>query len=669
MKPRKKFFGLKPELLLLYIIVLGIFALYAGSLQLVAAHDDVVNLDVISQRSLLQLFDLAPYGTGYYRPMSFVPWAITRGLFGWYQPAILHAWNLFCQVLNTVLVGVLAARLGRLFGIRSRALPVIAALVFGLFPFNYQAVLWAGALPHPLATFFGLMALHAYLTWRRGLRRETRIKRPTYLIALSAILLIAASLSAEEGIVFGVFLCLIELVSSVQRRQRPSLAALFLTGMSLAYAPIYLWFIRPSWMHISGQTPSSNLNDILTSFVYQAQGMVAWVVILLRPIVGLPSYGQTIILLALGAVCLVGLILLWVKRMLSIGLIGLGWWVVAIIPSLILLSPDYVLTSPRLMYIASVGVALFNTALIVACLHLLRRPIIQVAFLVLLAPLFIWGATHISTWVTEVARVPAALRVIDRDVRTSDPASKVLLINTPAWEAPAVPSFFVGIESIPIYRSKMLAAVSDTQREEQSVRHDISLTHNDSFTYVPYGDVIDDTALRIAILASDRIYKFDYDDPPGVRARLIGTIDRNDKNVAILAQYTRGSAQATINAAQATQCGEVIQVSLTWSGVKNITEPVSVFVHGQDAAGQQVVVADFDLLDGYLPLDQVPPGVMITETRLINLPSNAAQVDAVSVGVYTRSDVQRLHTQNADGTHLEGDALNVPVRRNAAACR
>ena len=61
MKPRKEIFWLKPDLLLLCVIVLGIFALYAGSLQMVAAHDDVVNLDAISQRSLLQLFDPNPW--------------------------------------------------------------------------------------------------------------------------------------------------------------------------------------------------------------------------------------------------------------------------------------------------------------------------------------------------------------------------------------------------------------------------------------------------------------------------------------------------------------------------------------------------------------------------------------------------------------------------------
>ena len=167
--------------------------------------------------------------------------------------------------------------------------------------------------------------------------------------------------------------------------------------------------LRPAWRHISGQTPSTGLSDVFISFVYQAQGVVAWVVILLRPIVGLPSNGWLIILIALGVVCLGGMALLWTRRMWPFGILSLGWWGIAIVPSLILLSPDYVLTSPRLMYIASVGIALFDAALVMVCLRLLRRPVFQALFLALLTPLFVWGGMHLSTWVSEVARVPAAL--------------------------------------------------------------------------------------------------------------------------------------------------------------------------------------------------------------------------------------------------------------------
>ena len=84
---------------------------------------------------------------------------------------------------------------------------------------------------------------------------------------------------------------------------------------------------------------------------------------------------------------------------------------------------------------------------------------------------------------------------------------------------------------------------------------------------------------------------------------------------------------------------------------------------------QQVAVADRDLLDGYLPLDRVPAGVTITETRQISLTASSISVTTISMGIYTRSDVQRYQTYDAAGVHLDGDALSVPVQHESRACR
>ena len=670
MKPRKDSSWPKPDLLLQYAIVLCVFAIYAGSLQLVAVHDDVVNLDAISHRSLLQLFDLRPYGTGYYRPMSFVPWVITRDLFGWYQPTVLYAWNLSCEILNIALIAALASRLGRLFGIRSRVLPVAVALIFGLFPFNYQPVLWAGALPHPLAAFFGLLALHAFLTCRLKSAAHLSAIQKAFWVALSIILLAGSFLSAEEGYAFGLFMLLIEAVNVLRHRQRPQLAVLLPAGLALIYVPLYTFFIRPAWMHISGQAPSASVNDVLASLTYQAQGMVYWWIILLRPVIGLPANRQLIVLGLLVTTCLVGLVMLWIKRLWAHGLVGLGWWAVAIVPSLFLLSPDYVLVSPRLLYIASMGVSLFLGAIVASLVLILRRRVLQALLWLMLVPLFLWCASYLSNWVMATSRYSAALRVIDRDTRISAPSARVLLINVPAWETPTVPQFLIGNESLPLFQSNILAAVSGTQRELIVARHDISLRKSEglSFFYPPIGRPIDDTALREAILKSDLIFKFDQ-DPPGLRARLIGRIDKRRTETGGLAFFTDNNAQELVDEAHAYRCGDEVRLDLSWSVVKDVHEPVGIFVHGLDAAGQQVVTADRDLLDGYLPLDLVPPAITITETRLIRLPPHAGDVVSFSIGVYTRSQSRRFTATRPDGTHWADDALSLPVEDNPAECR
>ena len=63
-----------------------------------------------------------------------------------------------------------------------------------------------------------------------------------YQVLLAAFLLVLAALSAEEGIVFSLLVCLIELVSALRWRRRPSFSALLMAGVALAYVPLYLWF-------------------------------------------------------------------------------------------------------------------------------------------------------------------------------------------------------------------------------------------------------------------------------------------------------------------------------------------------------------------------------------------------------------------------------------------
>jgi hypothetical protein len=346
----------------------------------------------------------------------------------------------------------------------------------------------------------------------------------------------------------------------------------------------------------------------------------------------------------------------------------LGWWLVAVAPSLLLLAPNYVLVSPRLMYVSSVGVALFYGALTAAVLRVLRRSTLRMAMLVLVALILAWCAVYVGDWVDEVSRYPAALRVIYDDMRVSNPEARVLLVNAPWWLTPAVPPFLVGTESLSLYHPNLLASVDNTPRPEQYVRHDISLTHGDRYAYVIVGDAVDDSGLRTAILRSNYVYRFDYDSP-GLRVRRLGVVSLDADRGRMLAHLSRGNMQVTLSGASARACGDRLWLDLAWSDVEGMSEPVAIFVHGLDAQGEQVLSADRDLLEGYLPLDQVPPSVAVAETRLITLTPSAATVVTLSVGAYSRMDVQRFAATHADGRPWEGDAVPIPVQHTPESCQ
>jgi hypothetical protein len=83
-------------------------------------------------------------------------------------------------------------------------------------------------------------------------------------------------------------------------------------------------------------------------------------------------------------------------------------------------------------------------------------------------------------------------------------------------------------------------------------------------------------------------------------------------------------------------------------------------VHAYDAQGNIITQADADLVSGYLPLEQLPANVHLSETREIDLPVGA-QVAEVRFGLYRRSDVQRWRAVRADGAPWNGDEIVIAV--------
>lgn len=129
------------QLMSIGVIVLAIFALYAPAIRLMLFHDDAANIVWMNAFNMLSIFSMAGQTGASARPVVNLLWVLTREVFGWYIPAIIHAWNVWLHVLNTALVAALALRLGRRFHIRGLLFPALSALIFGLFPFSYQAVL------------------------------------------------------------------------------------------------------------------------------------------------------------------------------------------------------------------------------------------------------------------------------------------------------------------------------------------------------------------------------------------------------------------------------------------------------------------------------------------------------------------------------------------------
>jgi hypothetical protein len=195
------------------------------------------------------------------------------------------------------------------------------------------------------------------------------------------------------------------------------------------------------------------------------------------------------------------------------------------------------------------------------------------------------------------------------------------------------------------------------------VRHEPSLTRDDRWNYGQPGETLDDAALRTRMLTSDLIYAFDY-DPPGMRARRVGRIERNSEIPSdFVAKLNTGDTNAFLHQASALLCADAITLDLSWSVSQPLGTPVGVFVHGLNARGEQTITADRDLLNGMLPLDQLPAAITIDERRVIPVPANAGEITELRVGAYRRDDVARLTATRLDDQVWPGDEVVVPVRR------
>ncbi len=659
-------------LIVLAVVLLGGFAIYAPALRLMAFGADIALLPLLNNPNLVRLFTESNTQSSPYSPLSLMLWLGVKALSGFPAPSLLHFWNVWLHTLNMALLAALAWRLATLFDLNRSLFSLLSVLIFGFFPFSYEAILSAVAVNHLLMTALGLTAILVYLMARNPrLARRTRLLR----LALSGLLLLAAGLSHEMGFIFGPLLLLIETAYALKERHWPHPAALVLFIWGPACSLAYQLFTGALEATAVMQGLAENAGAWYPNTLIHAQGMVAWVILLLRNMLGFPEPREWIVLVAFVVTIGIVLVGLWYVRRLRSGLLALGWWFVAMLPSTAFLGQAYLSRSPRLLYEPSIGVALLWACAVTCLVSAIRWPLIRLIILGCAGIVLAWCGMYVTFQRGQVARLTSAFRLIDADLRNTNPMDTVLLVNMPSWSAPVPPTFLLGTQGMDLSpqgrdaTSNWLSSIDGIYRKAGSVRHEPTLTRGTQIIYDVAGRPVDNAALLAQLLQSNLSYRFDYDDP-GLRVSRLAMVGYDQTHSPPFARFTNGDMQVALRKASASLCGRSIALELAWSDVRRMRLPTGVFVHVMDGEGNQAIVADRDLMGGYLPLDRVPTGMVITETRKINIPADVAPLKQIELGAYMRAGQVRMTAVNADGGHWEGDAVVVPIEDdNPELCR
>lgn len=187
---------------------------------------------------------LSPYWGWAYRPTFLLYFSAALRLFE-ADPIVLHAASLLLHLLIILLSGLLVRRL-----FRNDYLTLLASALFAAGTWNSQAVSWICSTSTLFATFAYLLALHAWLYWRRR-------GRVSYYIAALLLCIVAFASKEEAYAILGVFV-LLDYFTGIDVRSRRQL----LPYIPIAIAVVVFIFISDLARHTLTAIQTADIDDV-----------------------------------------------------------------------------------------------------------------------------------------------------------------------------------------------------------------------------------------------------------------------------------------------------------------------------------------------------------------------------------------------------------------------
>ncbi len=626
-------------------IVITVLLAYGDSLRLPFFYDDLQHLVWLHGQSLGSIF-VSAADRPYYRPMQFFAWKLYEVIFGVDSALVYHGLNLVLHVLNGLLVVSLVRRLTPR---PDRWWPaILTGLIFVTFPFAYQVVPLPASLTHPMATMFVLLALLTYDRFQFSGHRRWLIT------ALGCGLV--AFISNEGSILLGGLIALWIFIRSPQEKRWRWV------GLFIALAAIYYLWYQSRQADSSGTLTLRNPETITQNAIYILQGLS----------IPLQPFGQALMnfgasdqaaasiaaLIALGSVAVV----LWRTHMFHRFVFAVGWYGLCAAPAILLLSHNYLINSPRLMYLGFVGAAWLWASVVevVWDLHwptLVRRLTTLAVAAGILIPPFIFVRERMNLYMLTVTPIQSVIDV----VRRSHPTDRLLFINLPAWLGPSRSWYPIGHEGVlflqkSISMNDFLLANIGRSVPAKAIEFD-NLSAPQPYYYGIYGPSLDWAPLNVQVRAADNVYLTIY-SPQSIdlveAGRILKAPSSSENTVA-----TFGGSLILENPVWS-MCANRLKVTLNWLTSQVVPGNLAIFVHILNSDGTLVAQHDSPPLMGLMPFWQWQVGDRVEDNHPIDLSAlSDNQSYTIAIGLYDSGTGQRLSATLVNGDQPSDNAVPI----------
>jgi hypothetical protein len=611
-----------------------VLVLYAASLRFPFVWfdaDDLVRSVRYSPAEILAGMPRYPY----YRPLIFLFWKLILTTWGPDSAPIFHVYlvgaHFFCAVLLFKFVSNLA---------RNRIMAAAAALLFATYPFSYQAITWSTAQSHP--TNLALVLLSAILYQQA--RERGHHQRRLYFAA--AVCLVIAMLVHESAYVGALLIVGTELYLFLEHRVSrlsvwPALYFAFTLGIYFIYRTA------------SKAAPVETTLQFETG-LYLLQGLIYPVAMLFARACTAFGCDSSAWLLPAGIVLIVVFILLWRSgRTLLLGLFGLIWFGLEIMPVWAGRDYLYIEYAPRLLYSAAAGAAVALAALLGRRSRGWQRIVMLcvLAIVALQGFLFVKGRDDLHA---------TAFRLTDEANQAlfAPRQGQTVFVNVPelyTYREQEFPLGWYGVMVAPWHNQ--LGAATDLRAIEAEwvvdPGHAQQVTDRARPEVGFHGQVLSPDQLQTAVLSATQVFRVEatYGD---LHLFQIGQIEHQTAPPESFEASWPGNVQL-ISVTVSSEARTPV-LNLNWFIGGPIDPDVTVFVHVLNDAGQVVAQADGDLVGGYVPIGLWQKNDRVRESRVLPSSTSAGRYH-LALGLYSRATQRRLNPTSTSLPLNEGALL------------